>query len=114
MRRFGILLAITLLVSSCKDSTSPNDGGSAFDISISGGLNPTYTWDGGNAHSVSVMRTSDPTDIVWGVALPITGVPSPVSHGTVPSGALPSSTKEMTLTAGVEYRISITLTDSRT
>ena len=114
MRRLGTILASAMLLGCSKDSTSPNSGGSAFDISVSGGVNPTYTWEGGGAHSVSVVRTSAPGDIVWGVAQPLTGVASPVTHGSLPGGALQSSNKEPTLTAGVTYRVSVTLVSHQT
>jgi hypothetical protein len=116
MRRIGtLLLAATLLVS-CKDSTSPDSAGTgAFAITVGAGTKPTYTWNGAAAHSISVMRTSAQTTIVWGVAAPLNPVlTSPVVHGTVPNGAVNSANTEPTLTAGVTYRVSITLQDTKT
>lgn len=97
------------------DSTSPEgQGGSAFDVTVSGGVTPTYGWPGGTAHSVSVVRVSAPGTIVWGVAHLQQALPSPVTHGTVPTGALPTMTSESRLTAGVRYRVSVTRQDTRT
>lgn len=110
MRRLGtLLLAATLLVS-CKDSTG-NNGGSRLDIGVTAGTRPTYTWEG-TGHSLSVVRTADPGTIVWGVAgtPPISeGVMSPVTHGTVPGGTIRTVNTEPVLTAGVQYRVTVTL-----
>ncbi len=120
MRRFGTLILAAALFLGCKDSTSPdgNQGGKSFEVTVTNGTRPTYTWPGGSAHSLSVMRTSDPTVIVWGLVGPApltTALTSPVVHGTIPAGGvLPSSTEERVLTAGVEYRVSVTLHDGRT
>ncbi|MGZ8376652.1 MAG: hypothetical protein ACXWZS_13995 [Gemmatirosa sp.] len=117
-RAIGARLGLgLLLVAGCSsDATSP-DGqgdGSAFDITISNGVTPTYTWPGGPAHSVSIMRVSAPTTIVWGVAHPQQALPSPVTHGTTSNGALTTMATEARLTAGVRYRVSITRQDTRT
>lgn len=116
MRAPAIALALLLVAGCSSDATSPGEqgDGSAFDIAISGGVTPTYTWPGGTAHSVSVVRVSAPTTIVWGVAHPQQALPSPVTHGVVSRGALPTMTTEARLTAGVRYRVSITRQDTRT
>ena len=111
------LIAAAALVGGCSSdaSTEPDgQGGSAFDVTISSGVTPTYTWPGGSAHSVSVMRVSAPGTIVWGVANPVQGVGAPVTHGVVAAGALPTMTTEARLTAGVRYRVSITRLDTKT
>ena len=115
MRRIGsLLLAATLLVS-CKDSSGPEaKSGNDFEITVSAGTRPTYTWPGGAAHSISVMRTSAPGTIVWGVAQPVlTVLTSPFLHGSVPAGALETVDDERTLTAGVSYRVSVTRQDQK-
>ena len=61
------------------------------------------------------MRVAAPTNIVWGIAAPMSdAIKSPVVHGTVPTGALPSANSEPTLTAGVAYRVAITLATGQT
>ncbi len=100
------------------DDNGTNGGGDTggdFDIDVSSGTKPTYTWDAGNAFSLSVTRKSNPANIVWGLSDPTNAgtISSPVELG-VSGAAIPTSTQEQTLTAGVEYQISITLHDSRT
>lgn len=121
MRRIGTLLiaAAAALVVSCKDSTSPDGGGgSAFEITVSAGTKPTYSWSAaGSFQSLSVVRAAAATDFVWGIAdSPLSNDPvtSPITHGTVPATALPTFNEEPTLTAGVEYRVSITFYDGKT
>lgn len=112
--RLGLAL---LLVGGCSsDATSPGgaQGGSAFDVTVSGGVTPTYAWPGGTAHSVSIMRVSAPTVIVWGVAHVQQALPSPVTHGVASGGALVTASTEARLTAGVRYRVAVTRQDTRT
>ena len=117
MQRLRTLLAVALVLSACGGDTSgPSNGnndGSAFDITISSGTKPTYTWAGGTGFSVSVVRVSAPGTIVWGIATPAKTIPSPVTNGVVPTGALETSAAEKTLTAGVKYRVAITRNDDK-
>lgn len=116
MKRRVFLVAAAVLLSGC-GSTSPSNSsndGSQFDITISAGTRPTYTWSGGLGFSVSVVRVSAPGTIVWGIANTSQTIASPVTHGTVPSGSIASATTELTLTAGVAYRVSITRADTKT
>lgn len=115
------VMLLGLLSMSCSDDetnnnnnnnngTGPPNTGSIV-INVSGGTNPTYSWSGGNVFSLTITRTSAPTVIVWGVTVPGTGdnITSPVTHGTVPTGAIQTSVAntETTLTAGVEYQVSV-------
>jgi len=105
------------VVAACggKSSTSPGgSGGSDFDITIGSGTKPTYAWSGGAAYSVSVVRVSAPTTLVWGIANLAKTLASPVTHGTVPSGSIQSAEVESTLTAGIKYRVSVTRADEKT
>ena len=117
MRRFAVM-ALALSLTACgSDSTGPSNGnndGSQFDVTIGSGTRPTYTWSGGTAFSVSIVRVSAPGTIVWGIASPAMTIPAPVTHGTVPVGALQSANVEPALTAGVRYRVSITRNDQKT
>jgi hypothetical protein len=115
MKRFGFALVAAAILSGCgSDSTGPSSTATGdFDITISSGTKPTYSWAGSTgAHSVSVVRVSAPTTIVWGIALGT--ITSPVTHGTIPANSFPTMVTETTLTAGVAYRVSITLTDQKT
>lgn len=114
---FGILVVLGMLFMSCDDnknnnSTNPNPNPNAGNITVnvSAGVNPQYSWTGGNVFSVSVVRQSAPTVIVWGCTVPGTdGIASPVTHGTLPAGSIQTSfsNTENTLTSGVAYRVSV-------
>ncbi len=104
-------LTIILLLSGCSKSPTDSNGtqtGGDFEIKISSGIQPTYTWSVGDAFSLSVVRTEEPVKIVWGIATPgRDGIASGVTHGTVPSSAFPSSEIEKKLESGVSYRVSV-------
>jgi hypothetical protein len=113
-RALATAVALAFLVSlGCEDNpTGSGSGGSAFSITVGSGTTPTYTWSAGNAFSVTVLRTAAPTTPVWGVSTPGAAlITSPVTHGTVPSVSgtiLETAATEKTLTAGTEYRVTIT------
>lgn len=115
MKRLLSLALLTLTVAACGDSPSDADNtGSQFDITIGTGTKPTYTWTGGTAQNVSVVRVSAPGTIVWGVASTAMTIPSPVTHGTTPGGgALVTASTEATLTAGTKYRVSVVRNDTK-
>jgi hypothetical protein len=116
MKRLLSMVVLALALAACgDDGTGPDGtGGSEFDITVGGGTKPTYTWSGGNAFSVSVVRVSAPGTIVWGMANPAMTITSPVTHGTVSGGGIVTASTEATLTAGVQYRIAITRADQKT
>lgn len=115
MRRFAVLALITILAACGGDSAGPDgSGGSEFDITISSGTRPTYTWPGNPAYSVSIVRTSAPGTIVWGIANPAMNIGSPVTHGAGVGGAVVTANTEATLTPGVRYRVAITRSDTKT
>ena len=94
--------------------TAPNAQNGDFAVTVSSGTTPQYSWSGGGAFSVSVVRTAAPGTIVWGVADPINkNLPSPVTHGNRGAG-VESATTEKVLTAGVEYRVSVTMANGKT
>lgn len=104
------ILAITLLgiAGGCDDSDGLLGGGSAIDVTVGSGATPTYTWTGADVFSVTVVRTSDPTTFVWGMLTPgKDGIPSPVVHGTVPTGAIVTANAEPRLATGVRYRVRV-------
>jgi len=115
---FSFLMVLGLVFMNCsKDKnddnndmgTNPNPTG--IQITVGSGTTPQYSWTGGNVMSISVARQSDPTTVVWGAANPTSdGIASPVTHGTLPAGTVPTSVlpnPETTLTAGVAYRVSV-------
>lgn len=116
MRRIsGFVLAAAMLVAGCTDdiTNGGNGSGGDFAISVGSGTTPLYTWSAGPAFSLAVVRTSNQTNVVWRVTSTAGNMASPVRQGTVPQGALESANSERTLTAGVQYRVSITLPDGR-
>lgn len=117
-RRHFLLVAALAVTSACGSDSSTgnsNNDESQFDITIGAGRNPTYSWSGGLAFSVSVVRVSAPGTIVWGIANTSQTIASPVTHGTNPGGgSLVTQSTEPTLTSGVAYRVAITRADQKT
>lgn len=90
-------------------------GGTAGNIPINVGLgtHPQYSWTGGAVRSVTVVRTADPGTPVWYVVCTSGDcINSPVTHGTTPSGATALVSTELTLTAGVQYRVIVLRTNN--
>lgn len=101
------------------DTTTSTTGGT-IDVSVTSGMTPQYSWTGGDAYTLSVIRVSAPAMVVWGVqsmptftAAATNTVASPVTHGTVPAGLMQISylNTEATLTSGVAYRVSVSRAD---
>ncbi|GAB4365148.1 MAG: hypothetical protein Kow0042_04210 [Calditrichia bacterium] len=124
----GFLFIIFMLLFGCSKNNDDDNNNSnltgppagtgqgSIAITVSSGVNPTYSWSGGNVFSLTVVRTSDPTVPVWGVTVAgstADNVATPVKHGTVPTGAIQTSVTntEATLTAGVQYRVSVVRMD---
>ena len=114
----SILTILTFLFLGCADDSNPadsNNGGGDFTVTVGSGTSPQYSWSAGDAFSVSVVRTGAPTTIVWGIATPgQSNIASPATHGVTPIGAIPTAQTEIALTAGVEYRVSVSLLDGKT
>ena len=109
------LVAVAAVTGCGSDSpTGSGGGGGDISISVSSGTTPDYSWGGGNVYSLSIMRTAAPTTIVWGVVTPASnGVASPTKHGTVATGVIRSANVEPTLTAGVQYRVTVARLDGK-
>lgn len=91
-----------------------DNAGGDFNISVSSGAQPQYSWSAGPALSIAVYRASNPTVPVWSVANPTQqNIGSPVQHGTVPAGALVLADDETALSAGVRYRVEIQLANGQ-
>ena len=118
--RWGVrLMAGALAIvagTACSDDlgTGGDNAGGDFDVSVSSGTTPEYSWPGGPAVSVTVVRASNQTQFVWAVSSPtLRNISSPLQHGDVPQGAIELSDLETTLTAGVRYRVAISLADGQ-
>jgi hypothetical protein len=111
-----VALAATFATLSCTDLPLDAGGGSGgdFDITVGSGTQPVYSWPGGPATGVEVVRTSNQTVIVWGLSSPSAqNISSGVRHGNVPSGSIELSARERTLAAGVEYRVVVKLANDQ-
>ena len=114
-----LTLAAGLLTTNCKKEESPpsptNSGGGgsgSITITVTPGTTPQYSWTGGGAYIVFVERTSNLGTPGWGIMCQGTStscITSPVTHGTTPAGTSLTANTEMTLTAGVRYRINVYL-----
>ncbi len=92
-----------------------DNAGGDFDVGVSSGTQPQYSWPGGSAVSVTVVRASNQTVFVWAISSPtLRNIASPVRHGAVPAGALLLDNTEPALSAGVRYRVAITLANGQT
>jgi len=85
-------------------------------VTVGAGLTPTYTWPGGDARTLTVTRLSDDV-IVWQITVttsPQGGLSSPVTHGSLPpSGAHQVSNAPSTLTANVDYKVTVLRKDNK-
>lgn len=121
-RLISSLLMLVLLFAGCSNDdsnpTNPGTGSNAIAITVGTGTSPQYSWSGGNVYSISIVRTSNPNTIVWGLASPgQNAIASPVKHGTgasMTSMIIETGTAERVLTAGVQYRVSVTRLDGTT
>ncbi len=119
IRQIFIIVSIlsAFLFTSCSEKNNPASSGANgdFEVTVGSGTKPAYSWSVGKAFSVSVVRTADPTVIVWGIATPGQGnIASPATHGVTPQGAVATAKTELTLSSGVEYRVSVSLIDGKT
>lgn len=83
-------------------------------ITVGSGTHPQYSWTGGGVVSLTVVRASDPGTPIWYIICSTGGdcINSPVTHGTTPTGATAIATTELTLTAGVQYRVIVVRTNN--
>lgn len=118
MRRIRMVLALgaAFAALSCTDLPLDTGGGAGgdFDIGVGSGTQPVYSWPGGGAFEVTVVRTSNQTVAVWSIVSPSAqNIASGVRHGTVPGGSIELSTRERTLSPGVEYRVIVKLANDQ-
>ena len=74
------IIALVLIINNCGSDEWKVGPEEVLHISVSKGLNPTYSWEEGLAHRLIVLRDSN--IIVWGIHTPSTNkINSPVTHG---------------------------------
>jgi len=85
-------------------------GGGAISITVGSGTTPQYSWAGGNVTSVTLVRASNPSTPVWGIACNSGNdcISSPLTHGTVPPATTRFANTEPTLTTGIQYQVYVT------
>jgi hypothetical protein len=78
-------------------------------ISVSSGTPPQYSWQTGDVQTLLVMRGSKAdANYVWGISTSSgEDLASPVTQGSIPQGADELFSKEISLTAGVQYTVEI-------
>jgi hypothetical protein len=114
MRKSIAVLVMVLATSACTDVLPPDDDDNGdFTVSVGSGLQPSYSWSGGNAQRVDVVDVEDPLFPVWGIASTGNSIQSPVQHGTVPAGATELSDEQRSLRAGERYRVNVTLANGQ-
>lgn len=106
---WGLCLAATLALAGCDDAGNPflvtNEPGGQLALTVSGGVAPTYAWDGARARLLSV---SGGGEVVWQIeGIDAVGFDGPVQHGLTPAGARVLSAAQL-LEVGTVYTISIT------
>ena len=114
-RYAGTLVLLTVLTA-CADEliSGPGNIGGDFEVDAGPGIQPAYAWSAGPAFTIVVVRTAEPTVVVWRVADPNNNdIRSPLTHGTTPAGTFETVSRERTLTRGIEYRVTVTLPDGR-
>lgn len=116
---FGVKLATALLsvavAVGCTDDlgVGGDNSGGAFEISVGSGTQPTYSWAGGPALSVTVFEAGE-TFPIWGVSSPTQrNIGSPYRHGSQPAGSSVVFDDQPTLTPGVRYRVEIVLANDQ-
>lgn len=92
------------IVSECRQGDRTVD---CIEITVSSGLNPVYSFSGGDIHALAVYPGNDNSGAaVWQIACEA-GFPSPVTHGITPEGAVEMTGTERTLTSGSQYTVAV-------
>lgn len=116
----GSTLACLLVATGCDaipggDGDGDGDGGDgdcAEDMTVSAGLTPDFTWEGGPAAGLAVAEYPEGANRQWVLAMAAaTGFDSPVTYGTVPANALEAEGAAQDLVAGTEYSVTVTLSN---
>ena len=108
-----VLLIITSL--GCgKGPTESEETGGDFKVTVVSGITPKISWDGGNASSLRIKRTSDGI-FMWYILTnffggPVDEIESPVTFGETPSGVTEFSAMRE-LEKGIGYRCIINIFD---
>ncbi|MFH1811733.1 MAG: hypothetical protein ABIJ09_23540 [Pseudomonadota bacterium] len=109
------VLALTGLVGGCPfDLTGLLDAGTGcegdFAVTVGSGITPEISWDG-DAAGLAVTKFPETTERQWTLSMSGSPFPSPVTYGTVPTGALEAEGVAKTLEVGTEYAVTITAGD---
>ena len=113
-------LAVFLILGilGCSDDNDKNPTGSTggnITVTVGSGMTPEISWTGGNVYSVTIsdpsIAQSDPVGSMYFSISTLNqdGIASPVTYGTVPSGAIQVANKG--LVSGKKYTCSVTRTN---
>ena len=92
------------------ETTEPGNGDPSpgITITVGSGTTSTYSWTGGGVFTLTVQCTQSGQP-VWQIISDSGGdtIESPVTHGTVPSGAIEAVSIEPELSEDDPYRVSV-------
>jgi hypothetical protein len=107
MSRLLLSFALLVFMVGCGEEISA-DPTCASELSVSGGVRPTYQFDGGPVQAISVVRKAKPDVIVWGLASPDRdGIEPGLKHGDRPPGIIETSRDEPALKQASTYLVRI-------
>ena len=109
MRRTHALgrTSLLILVAMGCTSSGTDPESTAIAITVGPGTTPVYSWSGGNLWSLYVTRVDSPSVVIWGINTDCCrdAIPSPTTHGTVPTGTTQHPSPQIVLTEGVTYTV---------
>lgn len=115
---FALLSVVFFAFAGCAGAGDGGDGDSenndcAADMTVSSGLTPEFTWEGGPALGLAVAEYNEAAARKWvlGVA-GADGFEGPVTYGTIPTNAIEAEGAPEDLETGVEYSVTVTLADA--
>jgi hypothetical protein len=108
-----------LVVLGCSNDAipGPKPRVSEFQVDVTTGVTPEYSWSVGPAASLRVVRGDNFAEVAWIIVSknssgnPVNGISSPVTHGTVPTGAELDNNDEPQLEPGVAYEVTVAKAD---
>jgi len=106
---WGLGLVASLALGGCDDTGNPflvtSGTGGQLVIAVTGGVTPTYSWDGPRARVLTVRGAGG---VLWQIeATDEVGFVAPVQHGIAPAGARTVVAAQI-LEAGTVHTVTIT------
>jgi hypothetical protein len=103
------VLEVSYAVSNMFEDAADSGSGGAIRVQAGKGTVPPYSWEGGGIVGLQVFRNTGVLTPVWAVVATTDSdiIISPVTHGSIPPGAVESVALEKSLSAGASYRIMV-------